>query len=517
MSDRIVGRLLPFMPDGVSHEVLSASSFESNVSLFRWIQDASVDDVRSTLTLILACSTKQWEEEYSTVSAILVQIIRRLHEEPFSLPADANAQLRTLYAELGSRPALQSLLLRLLIATRQTESLTAFAHLLVEHSALEPRLQVEVFGDLLKYADNRVSAVFPTILKGLQRSGLVSFTLDYANYAYRNKLVDSHPAKVNTKQLISLLSNLADRLGKLQDSRPSSQEEATQLGRQVTEGVALGIALCDTLASIGDAEAVASLNKVVQVEHRRLRVEAAAALAKLGMQDAGKMLVAMAAEPTERLRVLAYAKELDLLDEIDDEFSNIVARAEAEIVMYLAQPSQIGIAPQHIELIDQREQAWPGYEEPRNCFLFQFVYQFPSGDFTNIGIAGPVVMTQDADLTGLSYNDIYALFAGWHVDHPEIYAIDSGHAVGTQHVEMHRLLSSLTDSEDFEDVAPALMGTVLERQVLIASARRENDLGWAMVSDDSFSWISIGDPQRPLGAAEAFHVFVGRSLLTAFN
>ena len=41
----------------------------------------------------------------------------------------------------------------------------------------------------------------------------------------------------------------------------------------------------------------------------------------------------MASDPIERLRVLHYAEELEILDEVAEEFSNIVARAEAEFVM----------------------------------------------------------------------------------------------------------------------------------------------------------------------------------------
>ena len=395
--------------------------------------------------------------------------------------------------------------------------LQLFADLVAQTKVMDSRLQLEVFGDLLRAGSDVTPAIFPKLLDAIDNPTWCALVLDYANYVFRNKLVPTHPANEQFEKLNSLLSTVSERLQQLQDTPPETNEQRLELGKQVTESVAICIALCDALACIGNKKAVASLNKALQVEHRRLRVEAAAALAKLGVEDAKKVLTAMAAEPVERLRVLAYARELGVLDEVDEEFSNIVAQAEAEFVTHLAQPTQLGIAPQHIELLDQREQAWPGFEEPRNCFLFQFLYQFPSGEFTNIGIAGPVVMTFDCDLTTLAHDDIYALFAGWHVDHPDIFPTEANRVAGQDSLQLQRMLRSLTDSEEFEEAYPAILGTLLERRFLVASAMRKGENGWAMVSEDEVSWIDVGNPERPIGAGEAFYLFVGRALLRSFN
>ena len=414
-------------------------------------------------------------------------------------------------------PRFQSLLLRMCIASKDENAMQCFTDLVLQTGPMDPRLQLEVFGDVLRNGSIPVRIVFPQLLQGIDDSSWAAIILDYANYVLRNELTETHPAHNESAKLISLLSTLSERLQLLQDKPPESDAERMKLGKQVTESVALCVALCDALALIGDKEAIASLNKALQVEHRRLRVEAAAALAKLGVEDAKKVLTAMAAEPIERLRVLTYAAELGVLDEVEEEFSNIVAKAEAEFVMHLAQPTQVGLAPQHIELLDQREQAWPGYEEPRNCFLFQFVYQFPAGEFSNIGIAGPVVMTFEADLTVLPHDDIYALFAGWHVQHQDIFGVPADRVAGQDEFHMQRMLRSLTEAEVYDDIYPVTLGTMLERRFLIASANRKGENGWAMVSEDVVSWVPLGNPERPLGEMEAFHLFVGRALLRSFN
>jgi len=481
-----------------------------------WVQSGPSDDVDAALAALLHAPASEWHENATAASSLLVGFIRRQADQPMAVQPSEIDAIREIMPQLSDYPALQCLLLRACIATRQDAALHIFSESLAAAS-LTPRNHIELFGDLVRAGGSVVDAMFPSLLEGLAKPGLASFVLDYANFALRNQFVDAHPAADRTTELISLLSNLADRLQQLQDKPPETEEETLQRGKQVTESVALAVALCDALGSIGDTEAIGSLNKALGVHHRRLRVEAAAALARLDVDDAKKLLTAMAAEPIERLRVLAYAEELDLLDDVEEEFANIVARAEAEFVMYLAQPDKMAIAPQHIELLDQCELAWPSYEEPRNCFLFQFVYQFPDAEFTNVGIAGPVVMTFDADLTFLSREDIYALFAGWHVQHHDIHAVEAHRTAGQDQILMHRLLGSLTDAEEYEDVQPSLLGTLLDRKFLIAAARRKEESGWAIVSEDSIGWLPLGNPERPLGAGEAFYLFVGRSLLKSFN
>lgn len=500
----------------MTDDAQNATAKNSPESLIEWVQNADESVASQTLGCLLAASPDQWSSDSQTVSSILVGLIRR-GPEANRFDNESSANLLQIHREMDAFPAIQGLLLRLCIATETNTSLELFSELLTTTPTLPPRSYIEVFGDLLRCKTNVAPYVFPQLLDGLQTPGLASFVLDYANFALRNGLVDEHPAAPRVKELNSLLAQLADRLQQLQDNPPKTKEETVQRGKQVTESVALGIALSDALGCIGDPESVASLNKALGVEHRRLRVEAAAALVKLDVSDAKQLLTAMAAEPGERLRVLAYAEELDLLDEIEEEFSNIVARAEAEFVMYLSQPSQLGIPPQHIELIDQCEMAWPGYEEPRNCFLFQFVYHFPDAEFTNIGITGPVVMKFDADLTFLPREDIYSLFAGWHVQHPDIYALEAQRTAGADEIQMQRMLRSLTESDEYEDVRPALLGNLLDRKCLIAAAVRKEESGWAIVGEDSISWLTLGNPERPLGAGEAFYLFVGRSLLRSFN
>src|SRR5439155_25590943 len=123
-------------------------------------------------------------------------------------------------------------------------------------------------------------------------------------------------------------------------------------------------------------------------------------------------LVALAAEPVARLRVLAYADEVGIRDKIEPQFATPEARAEAELCVWLAEPTQYGVPPTSCELVDRRRLHWPGFDDPVECFLFRFQYALTiegegERSFSNIGIAGPVAHAFIADLGDLSPDDIY--------------------------------------------------------------------------------------------------------------
>ncbi len=516
MSDTLAGQIHQLQSTGSTAFSSNSSTLHGDPQTFAWLQEVQDEDIRHVFDLVLETPVCQWMADPSSLAEIWVELVRRQQTQRFSSTDQQLCAIATIYGQLHDHSALRTLVLRFLVSAATASSLKLFAELVVSDPPRQPHLLLEIFGDLVRTGEQGVVAALPRLLDGLNQPELASIVLDFCNYAQRNHLTDEHAATSRSGQLIELLGGLADRLGQLQESSPTTQEEVANTGRQVTESVSLGISLCDTLALIGDREAVASLYKTMQVEHRRLRVEAAAALAKLGEEAGRHMLTALAAEPVERLRVLAYAEELGLLDQVADQFASPVARVEAEFVMHLAQPTQFGLAPHHVELVNQRQQRWPGFDEPQSCFLFQFGYQFPAGEYTNIGIAGPVVFSFTADLRVLSHDDVYALFAGWHVRHPDIFAIEPQRAVGQDQIELGRLHARLHRS-GYEDCVPASLGNFLGRRVLIAAAQRDGESGWVMVSEDSYDWLSGGDPSRPLGALEAFCLFVGRALLASFE
>jgi hypothetical protein len=291
-----------------------------------------------------------------------------------------------------------------------------------------------------------------------------------------------------------------------------------ELSQIVAQSVSLIVSICDALGLIGDPKAIGKLNQVLTLRHRRLRTEAAAALARLGDENGRQVLLSLAAEPIARLRVLAYCDELGIDDEIDERFTTPVARAEADLACWLAQPTQMGFPPSELEWIDSRSWYWPGYDEPVDCHLFRFTYEMSGGEFffTGIGIAGPLCHAFEADLADLPPDDIYAIFAGWQTEHEEIGEFDVEQWTSSQRVEASRLERRLRDNE-YESIEPRMLGIFFGERSLIAHAVLNGQPGVAVATLDEVQWLANQGRRRPLGPREAYCLFKGRRLLRAFN
>jgi hypothetical protein len=313
---------------------------------------------------------------------------------------------------------------------------------------------------------------------------------------------------------------LAQSLSRLEEQPPGAGDSPHELSRRVAQGVALAVSLCDALALIGDRSVVGKLYQALEVRHRRLRTEAAAALARLGEEQGRAELVALAAEPTARLRVLAYANELGLADRIEPQYATPEARAEAELCVWLAEPTQYGVPPTACELFDHRKQQWPGFAAPVDCYLFRFQYVLTVDErersYSNIGIAGPLVHAFVADLGDLPPDDIYAAFAGWQAQHEEIREYDVARLSQSERLEMERLKRRLHDA-GFSQIEPQRMGYFFGDKALVATASREGVDGVAIADFTDIVFFPTKHRRRPLGVEEAYAIYKGRRLLKAFN
>jgi hypothetical protein len=221
------------------------------------------------------------------------------------------------------------------------------------------------------------------------------------------------------------------------------------------------------------------------------------------------------------LRVLAYAQELNLLDKVPPEHRTPAAQAESELVVWLAEPTQFGIPPTQIELVDERRQRWPGYNGEVDCFLFRFAYHMRLDDgqertYSNVGIAGPLAHAFTADLADLPPDDIYAAFAGWQAVHEEIKQYDVERLSKAEQLEVVRLQRRLHDA-GFTDIKPQQMGYFFGEKALLATASRDGAAGVAVADFDDLLFYPARQPRRSIGLEEAYSIYKGRKLLRAFN
>lgn len=429
--------------------------------------------------------------------------------------------LPPLYRGLAAEFPARGRLLAWLAAGGSAAELELWGQLLVEDPPAEEQDVLLAMAPVVQQHRARAGMLFPKLLRGLSSPSLAAPVLDLANFLTREKLVPRHPACACAGELAHLLGEVAQSLLLLEEQPLHEAPEARVASRRVAQGVALAVALCDALAQIGDRQAVGKLYQALRVRHRRLRTEAAAALARLGEEDGASELIQLAAYPVARLRVLQYAQELGLMDRIEPQYTTPEARAEAELCVWLAEPTQFGIPPSTCELVDHRRLYWPGYREERDCYLFRFQYVLTvegegERSYSNIGIAGPLVHAFIADLGDLPPEDIYAAFAGWHAQHPEIRETDVAQLPLSQQLDVERLKRRLHDS-GYEAIQPQRLGSFFGETVLVATARRDQTPGVAVVDAREVAFFPQRHSRRPLGVEECYSIYKGRKLLKAFN
>ncbi len=414
--------------------------------------------------------------------------------------------------QAGNRHRLMYLLAR----QRSEQSLGVLAKLLAERPPQQWDEVGQVLSPLMQQSDWKPKDFFPAALDALVHRSVASPLLDLANYLFRESRVDEHPAAVRCEVLATLLGGVADRLGKFEEDPRTFGDSVEEVQEVLSEAVAIAVSLCDALGLIGWEGAISQLYKALDLKHRRVQSEAAGALARLDVKAGRQRLIALAAEPSARLRVLAYADELGFGDAIDGEFRTEIAHSEAELALWLSQPGQMGVPPTSVEVIDSRLQYWPSFERPIDCFLVRYAYQFGDRLYSNVGITGPIVHAMGADLANLPIEDIYAVYAGWQAEHPEIFRITADQWNSAQ----QRLATPLTDNLDrqgFESIKPIALGFFLDEHALIAEATRDETT--CVVVTDGLETIDFATAgrSRPLGGDELWYLFLGRKLLRTFN
>lgn len=424
-------------------------------------------------------------------------------------------QIADLYSALGPDCTPRHALLAILAQSGRPEAIEHVVRLLIDDppaTALDCALACAA---LFQKPPEDPSLVFPRLLDAVDKPATAAVVLDLANYWTQKGIVSPHPAATRAASLGTLCGAVTQRLQLLVE-KPPNGESAEVLHRRVDEGVALLVALCAALALIGDEAAIPRLHQALQLPHRRLRTEAAAALAKLGDEAGIEALLAMAAQPVVRSAALAHLKTLGAGQRVAEEYRSDAARAEGELAAWLARQEHYGLAPQAIELVDSRRLFWPGFPEEVDSYLFRYQYALPQGHFSNVGVAGPLTHALKADLADLPPTDIYAAYAGWHAEHPEIQETAAGslsHDVLDRWDDLQcRLIAAGYDAPELVKV-----GRFFNDEVFVASASRGGHAGAVVADRLRLEWYPAGHTRRPLGPTEAYYIHKGRKLLRSFN
>ena len=440
-------------------------------------------------------------------------MLRQSRDEATRLDPDL---IVAIYENLPNQFDSRFLLLHALSIARSPQHLQVLCDLLVKDPPESWIKTGLILSPLFQHDDWDAGDIFPDAIDAIQNSSVASGLLDLANHLFRNNRCEEHPCSERTDELTQLLIALVARLEKAEKDPNTVGSSAEEVNQVIAESIALIVSTCDVLALCDDHKAKPQLRAAMDLSHRRIQTEAAGALARLGEEEGVERIIALAAEPSARLRVLAYAEELGFEDRIDDQYCTPTSRAESELALWLAQPGQMSVPPTSIKTVDHQLQFWPGFEEPIDCYLFNYGYAFAETTFSNIGIVGPMVHAFSADLSELTKEDTYAAFAGWQAEHDDIYIVEQGNWNSAQR-RLSEELEAYLMQDDIKLETPEFIGFFFGEHALVSVASKGGAIGVCVTDGLETIWYPTSSRLRPLSTADAWNIYKGRKLLRTFN
>ncbi len=372
-------------------------------------------------------------------------------------------------------------LLQVLFASGHSTAIHLGVELLLEQPPVDWADVSLSLAPLMQSKTWRVEDVFPKLLESTSPAVLAP-ALDLANYAVRSRSLPQHPAQGELGTLLKLMGGLVNQLGMLEENPAQFGTSVSAIQKILFDSVSLCVSLCDTFGLASSQDAIGKLTQATRLSHRRIRTEAAFALAKLGDKKGQELLIELAADFSSRQRALAYAEELGIEERIDERWTTAAALAESRLANWLAQNEQMGISPSRMELLDQRTLDWPGFEQPQECFLFRFEYDLQDSIYSNVGFSGPMCHTFSQDLADISLDDTYAIFVGWDIDHPDAFEVAPNALDARIQERMNRLIETLPDQ--LQLVETLLCVSFFEHFGILARVLLNDELRIALVSED---------------------------------
>ena len=470
---------------------------------------------------LLAELAERHDELYASDPAIIGALLRGIHllalrDDPAALACLDPAVVADVEEALPDRCTNRYLLLHLLAIARTRSSL----ELLMTYLQTSPPTQwmeaAQVLSPLMQHRDWPVDAVFPLLLEAISHPSVAAPAIDLANFVTRSGLTQTHPATHHVETLNRLLGAVTARLEKFEQDPASLGEDVATVQDRLSQAVSLSVTLCDALGLIGKESSRPRLEEAMQLRHRRVQCEAAGALARMGSSEGRDRLLSLASEPSARLRVIAYAEELELLDQVDPVYRTDAALAESEVAIWLSQPDRFGVPPTSVETIEQRAWMWPGFDDRIDCFLVRFHYDLGQKSYSNIAIAGPVVFALACDLADMQVDDIFAIYAGWQAEHDDIFAV-SAKQFNAGQLRVVETLQEHLDRAGYEDLKPELFGVFLDEHAAVFTAMREGKPCRVLTDGLETIHIPVAGRARPLQANDLWNLFKGRKMLRTFN
>lgn len=384
-------------------------------------------------------------------------------------------------------------LLESMLLSGQSSSIRVAVDLLVDAPPTDWKDSAQALGVLMQSTNWKLADVFPRLLDTNQPSVLAP-ALDLANNMARKHGVRPHPAAERFDSLLTIFGAMTLQLQSLEENPRQFSDNVQVIQQILFDAVSLLVALCDFFAQMGDPRSIGKLNQALVLKHRRLKLESAYALAKLGESRALDLIVELLQDDSSRARALAYLHELSADDRIDPQWTSSLAKAKSDLAIWLSQPEQFAIPPSRITLVEQRTLQWPGFDGPQECFLLQFDYGTGDGNYSNIGFSGPFPIAMSLDMKSFSNDTVFAMYLANDIEDPHESRI-AWDSLPEPHKDSYEPMLRELEEKGLLGIKPLAQLNCLGAQALLCQATSDEGNAWGILTDGDSIIRCISGPQ----------------------
>ena len=249
-----------------------------------------------------------------------------------------------------------------------------------------------------------------------------------------------------------------------------------------------------------------------------VQLEAAWASAKLGSEAGLKVLVRYSRDPKHSSIACRYLSELGHEDAIPEETRDPDFAAMAEFANWLAHPTELGRAPDAMEIVDRRELAWPPDGEERTLWLIKYrAEDAESGDVDeDCGLVGSTTFCLFSYKIGhRPPEDAYAIHCAWEMQTRNLIKEYDRREIEERFADLvNQWPSGRLERAKLVHVAELSPELRYPQEVVgLARARINGEKGWAALDGARSAWYPKADMPADVHDSAVLKLHIGRGLL----
>jgi hypothetical protein len=272
------------------------------------------------------------------------------------------------------------------------------------------------------------------------------------------------------------------------------------------------------LAFLSDPDRDPLLALAMEHPNKDVQMEGAWSAAKIGRDSGLKFLASVCLDVNQSSRAQQYLREIGREDVIPEDANEPGFKARAEFAQWLAHPNELGVAPDEVEIIDNRELRWPLAKESSNFSVVRFLLRDRTGlgvDDENVGVVGSMTWCFfDKQMNQRPPEDVYAIHAYWEMENEELIK----ETRKEDPAEFAKLLAEwqgqpLESPSFLKSVKISRRLKIPSRQVTLVSANQDGQPGWVVLDGPTSAWYPASEQPEQGGDQAILQIHVGRQLL----